>query len=177
MMKDKSAEALDYLEELTGGDSGLSTGVWTGDDTVDYLIGSKMDAAQSKGISFEAEVEFPRNTDLRSSDLCAVLANLLDNAIEAASKCKEPSERKLRLIIRRIRQMLVIKVENTYEYEPQGSDDGHFKSSKTDGGLHGWGIKSAEAAAQRYDGTVQSHFDGKLFTTVVTLSFSGVKAS
>ncbi len=177
LMKDKSAEALDYIEELTGGDSGLNTGVWTGDDTVDYLIGSKMDAAQKKGISFEAEVEFPRNTDLRSSDLCAVLANLLDNAIEASSKCKDPSGRKLRLVIRRIRQMLVIKVENTYEYEPQGSGDGHFKSSKTDGGLHGWGIKSAEAAAQRYDGTVQSHFDGKLFTTVVTLSFSGVTAS
>ena len=70
--------------------------------------------------------------------------------------------------------MLVIKVENTYENKPQEEDDGHFKSSKTDGGLHGWGIKSAETAAMKYDGTVQSHFDDKLFTTVVTMSFSGI---
>lgn len=174
LIKDKAGEALSYIEELTGAESSLVTGVWTGDDTVDYLIGSKMEAARKKEISFEAEVEFPRNIDIKSSDLCAVLANLLDNAIEASSKLKDPSERKIRLIIRRIRQMLVIKVENTYESKPQEEDDGHFKSSKTDGGLHGWGIKSAETAAMKYDGTVQSRFDDKLFTTVVTMSFSGI---
>ncbi|MBQ9866111.1 MAG: GHKL domain-containing protein [Lachnospiraceae bacterium] len=174
LIKDKAGEALSYIEELTGTESSLITGVWTGDDTVDYLIGSKMEAAGKKDISFEAEVEFPRNIDIKSSDLCAVLANLLDNAIEASSKLKDPSERKIRLIIRRIRQMLVIKVENTYENRPQEEDDGHFKSSKTDGGLHGWGIKSAETAAGKYDGTVQSRIDDKFFTTVVTMSFSGI---
>ena len=174
LIKDKAGEALSYIEELTGTESSLITGVWTGDDTVDYLIGSKMEAAGKKDISFEAEVEFPRNIDIKSSDLCAVLANLLDNAIEASSKLKDPSERKIRLIIRRIRQMLVIKVENTYENRPQEEDDGHFKSSKTDGGLHGWGIKSAETAAGKYDGTVQSRIDDKFFITVVTMSFSGI---
>ncbi len=183
LLKDKADEALKYLEELTGDKSSLSTEVWTGDETVDYLIGNKKSLAEGKGIVFEAQVEFPRNMNIKSSDLCAILGNLLDNAIEASSKVRIEDNRKVRLIIRRIQQMLVIKVENTYEYKPienhnekVTSNTGNvvYRTSKTDGGLHGWGIKSARTAAERYDGTIQSSFTDELFTTVVTLSFEGV---
>ena len=66
--------------------------------------------------------------------------------------------------------MLVIKVENTYENKPVVVD-GDYQTSKTDGGLHGWGIKSARTAAEKYDGMVQSSCTEDVFTTVVTLSF------
>ena len=174
LAKDKSDEALKYLEDLTGEGSSYSSEVWTGDETVDYLIGSKKALAEQKGISFEADVEFPRNMNIKSSDLCAILGNIVDNSIEASEKVGDPDKRKIRLIIRRIQQMLVIKVENTYEYKPEVVD-GDFKTSKTDGGLHGWGIKSARTAAEKYDGMVQSNCTDDLFTTVVTLSFEGVK--
>ncbi len=72
--------------------------------------------------------------------------------------------------------MMVIKLENTYARAPIVKD-GEIKTSKTDGGLHGWGIKSAGTAAEKYDGTINSSCDDKLFTTVVTLSFDGVKVS
>lgn len=175
LAKDKSEEALKYLEDLTGEGSSYSSDVWTGDETVDYLIGSKKSIAEQKGISFEADVEFPRNMNIKSSDLCAILGNIVDNSIEASEKVTDPDKRMVRLIIRRIQQMLVIKVENTYEYKPE-VEDGNFKTSKTDGGLHGWGIKSARTAAEKYDGMVQSNCTDELFTTVVTLSFEGIRA-
>lgn len=175
LAKDKSEEALKYLEDLTGEGSSYSSDVWTGDETVDYLIGSKKSIAEQKGISFEVDVEFPRNMNIKSSDLCAILGNIVDNSIEASEKVTDPDKRKVRLIIRRIQQMLVIKVENTYEYKPE-VEDGNFKTSKTDGGLHGWGIKSARTAAEKYDGMVQSNCTDELFTTVVTLSFEGIRA-
>ncbi len=170
LAKGKSDEALQYLEDLTGEGSSLSSEVWTGDETVDYLIGSKKVLAEQKGIVFDAEVEFPRNMNIKSSDLCAILGNLVDNAIEASSKVEDPDKRQIRLIIRRIQQMLVIKVENTYENKPVVVD-GDYQTSKTDGGLHGWGIKSARTAAEKYDGMVQSSCTEDVFTTVVTLSF------
>ena len=108
--------------------------------------------------------------NVKSSDLCAILGNVLDNAIEACTKVKEKDDRKVRLIIRRIQQMLVIKVENTYDQKPVVIN-GNYKTSKNDGGLHGWGIKSAQTAAEKYDGMVQSSCTDELFTTVVTLSF------
>ena len=170
LIKGNSDEALSYLDELTGSGSTLTVGVWTGDETVDYLISSKKKLAEEKQIAFTIEVEFPRNTNIKSSDLCAILANLLDNAIEACSKVENKEKRKMRLLIRRIQQMLVIKIENTYEVMPV-EEDGVYKTSKKDGGLHGFGIKSAKAAAAKYDGVLNSSFKGDLFTSVVTLSF------
>lgn len=112
--------------------------------------------------------------NIKSADLCAILGNLLDNAIEACAKVEDEEKRHIRLLIRRIQQMLVIKVENTYSYKPVVKD-GNFQTSKTDGGLHGWGIKSAKTAAEKYDGMIQTNCDDMLFSTVVTLSFEGVK--
>lgn len=174
LTKDKNEEALKYLDDLTDGGSSYSLEVWTGDETIDYLIGSKKSLAGEKQIAFDVNAEFPRNINIKSSDLCAILGNLLDNAIEAASKIEDPSGRRVRLAIRRIQQMLVVKVENTYANRPVVID-GDYKTSKTDGGLHGWGIKSAGAAAEKYDGMVQSSCTDTLFTTVVTLSFEGIK--
>ena len=71
--------------------------------------------------------------------------------------------------------MLVVKIENTYDTKPV-IVDGEYKTSKTEVGLHGWGIKSVNTAAAKYDGMVQSSCTDDVFTTVVTLSFEGVKA-
>ena len=172
--KDMKEDALKYLDDLTGGGNSYSSEVFTGDETIDYLIGTKKAAARESSIAFEVNAEFPHNINIKSSDLCAILGNLLDNAIEACSKVPSASDRKIRLLIRRIGQMLVVKIENTYDSKPV-IVDGEYKTSKTDGGLHGWGIKSVNTAASRYDGMVQSTCDDKVFTVVVTLSFEGVK--
>ena len=174
LAKGKSEDALKYLEDLTGAGNTFEGKVWTGDETVDYLISSKESISKEKGIEFDAQVEFPRNINIKSSDLCAILGNLLDNAIEACAKVEETKERKIRLVIRRIQQMMVIKVENTY-YDTPVVKNGNFQTSKTDGGLHGFGIKSARTAAEKYDGMIQTNCTDKVFTTVVTLSFEGVK--
>ena len=82
------------------------------------LIGSKAAAAQARGIAYQAQVEFPRRTNLRGADLCAIVGNLLDNAIEATGQVPEPERRCVHLTIRRIHQMLVIKLENHFAAAP-----------------------------------------------------------
>ena len=147
--------------------------VYTGDEAVDYLLNSRASMAEREGISLELQIEFPRRTNFHSADLCAILGNLLDNALEAAGKVTEPKERQVRLIIRRIHQMLVIKVENTFA-EVLKEADGELKTTKTDGGLHGFGLKSVRVAAQKYEGTLQTSCEGDWFRAVVTLFYEGV---
>ena len=50
-------------------------------------------AAKEKQIHMEINIEFPRQTGIRSADLCAVLGNLLDNALEAAGQAEDDSRR------------------------------------------------------------------------------------
>ena len=169
---EKYGEAVRYLDELQAPVQNLTATVWTGDETADYLINSKAAAAEADGIRFHVQVEFPRRANIRSVDLCAILGNLLDNAIEAARQVPDPSGRTVALTIRRIHQMLVIKVENSFSAVPV-QKNGELKTTKTEGGLHGWGLKSAQTAAEKYDGMVQAGVFGEVFRAVATLSLSG----
>lgn len=162
-----------YLDELHGPVREMADTVWTGDETVDYLINSKAAAAAVGQIPMQVRVEFPRHTNIRSADLCAVIGNLLDNALEAAGRIPEPEQRFIRLVIRRINQMLVIKVENSFAGRPK-EEDGRLKTTKTEQGLHGWGLKSAQTAAEKYDGMVQTSYDGTVFLAAATLSYHAV---
>lgn len=170
LMHGKTEEAVCYLDTLQEPVQGMADTVWTGDETADYLINSKRAAAAARNISFDVQVEFPHNTNIRSVDLCAILGNLLDNALEAAGQTEAPEQRFVRLRVRRINQMLVMKVENGCAAAPV-AEGGGLRTTKTDGGLHGWGLKSARTAAEKYDGMVQTDCEGHIFRAVVTLSY------
>lgn len=164
--------AMEYLDELYGPFRGMTDTVWTGDETVDYLINSKTAAAAACQVKMQVRVEFPRHTNIRSADLCAIIGNLLDNALEAAGKVSEAEQRFICLTIRRINQMLVIKVENSFADEPR-EEKGELKTTKK-AGLHGWGLKSVRTAAEKYDGMIQTTYTERIFRAVVTLSYHAV---
>jgi len=166
----KFEEAIQYLDQLQAPVKKITETVWTGDVTADYLINSKAATARENEIQFQIQVEFPRHTNLGSADLCAILGNLLDNALEAAGQVSKKEERFIHLTIRRINQMLIIKVENSF-LTPPVQKDGVLTTSKEKNGLHGWGLKSARTAAEKYDGTVQTSYAGNTFRAVAALSF------
>ncbi len=166
----KIDEAMQYLDELQMPVREMTDTVWTGEETIDYLINSKAIIAEENETKYQVQVEFPRHTNLRSADLCAILGNLLDNALEAAKQIPVPEQRFIQLTIRRINQMLVIKVENSF-FTPPIKQEGMLKTLKDRNGLHGWGLKSAQTAAEKYDGMVQTSYDENTFRAVATLSY------
>ena len=167
---EKYDKAIEYLDNLQKPVSGIASTVWTGDETVDYLINSRIATAKNEDIHFETQIEFPKNTHIGGADLCAVLGNLLDNAFDAVRKDNCTENRRISLTIRRINRMLVIKVVNTFNGEINISG-GKLKTTKTSGGLHGWGVESARTAAAKYDGTITTTADDNIFTAIATMSF------
>lgn len=166
-------EAIRYCEDLRTPVREISQTVWIGDKAIDYLISSKMALAEQEQIKTKVNIEYPHNTNIRSVDLTTILGNLLDNALEAADTA--PDElRFLNLTIRRINAMLIIKVENGYGNAP-AVNGGELETTKEDKAAHGWGLKSVQAAANRYDGTITTDYKDGVFQSVVTLSFQPVK--
>ena len=166
-------EAIRYCEDLRTPVREISQTVWTGDKAIDYLISSKMALAEQEQIRTKVNIEYPHNTNIRSVDLTTILGNLLDNALEAA-KTAPDKVRFLNLTIRRINAMLIIKVENGYGNAP-AENGGKLVTSKIDKATHGWGLKSVQTAADRYDGTITTDYENGVFQSVVTLSFQPVK--
>ena len=166
-------EAVRYCEDLRTPVREISQTVWTGDKALDYLISSKMSLAEQEHIKTKVNIEYPHNTNIRSVDLTTILGNLLDNALEAVETA--PDElRFLNLTIRRINAMLIIKVENGYG-NALAENGGKLTTSKADKASHGWGLKSVQTAADRYDGTITTDYKNGVFQSVVTLFFQPVK--
>ena len=175
LIQGDTKEAVRYCEDLRTPVRQISQTVWTGDKALDYLISSKMALAEQEQIKTKVNIEYPHNTNIRSVDLTTILGNLLDNALEAAKAAPE-GLRFLNLTIRRINAMLIIKVENGYG-NTLIQENGKLLTSKKDKAFHGWGLKSVQTAADRYDGTIRADYKDHVFQSVVTLSFQPVKTS
>lgn len=174
LVSDQAAEAVRYLEGLRTPIEAVTQSVWTGDEAADYLLSSRQALAASRQIQIRYYIEYPRHTNIRSIDLVAILGNLLDNAFEAVDGT-EGELRFVDLTIRRIHEMLIIKLVNGCQKAPVIAE-GEVKTTKQDKELHGWGLKSIRTAAERYDGTVETEYENNRFCTVVTLSYEPVRA-
>ena len=174
LSKNSTEEAMEYLENLRTPMQNISQTAWIGEEAIDYLINSKIALAGSQNIRVNTNIEFPRHTNIRSVDLVTIIGNLLDNSLEAAGSA-EDNLRFINLTIRRINDMLIIKVENGCGATPTVTD-GDLQTSKTDKALHGWGLKNVRTAAGQYDGTIETEYSDHTFCAVVTLSFEAVKA-
>lgn len=173
LTQDDIPEAVRYCEDLRAPIQEISQTVRTGDKAIDYLINSKIALAEQNKIRTKVNIEYPHNTNIRNTDLTAILGNLLDNALESSEKAPDPL-RFLSLTIRRINDMLIIKVENGCSDAPT-QENGHLLTSKADKTFHGWGLKSVESAADRYEGSVNTEYKDGVFKSVVTLSFQPLK--
>lgn len=173
LLKEKTEEAFRYLGDLRSPTREIVDTVWTGDEALDYLINLKRSLAEEENIALKINIEFPRNTNIHSANLTAILGNLFDNALEAA-RDNEEGLRYIHVKMRRINSILVIKVENGCKAAPVMSGR-EIQSSKGDEGLHGWGLKSVRTAAERYDGAVEILYEENRFCVVVTLCFDALK--
>ncbi|MBQ2800139.1 MAG: GHKL domain-containing protein [Lachnospiraceae bacterium] len=161
------AEAKAYIKEISKPILSLSKTVWTGVDVVDVVINSKVQRMDELKILSDINVEFPKSSNILPSDLCTILSNLLDNAIEEVERLKE--NKKISLTIRRVNCFLFIKVINPCN---EGKKFDIFPSTtKENKILHGWGLQSVGDVVRKYNGTMECINEDREFIVKVMLPF------
>lgn len=121
----------------------------SGNRPIDAILASKMSFCNNSKIKFTCNIL----CDLKgipSMDICTILANALDNAIEASKSVKNSE---IELIIERNRNFLSVTVKNRIEKSVL-DDNPDLKSTKTNEDVHGIGIKSMKSVAEKYYGSV-----------------------
>lgn len=162
---EKIVSAKEYIEEISSLITKLTKTNWTGIDVIDAIINSEWDKMKDYGITADLNVEFPQGTNLLPTDMCTILANILDNAIEATQKLEYPE--RISLTMRVINQLLIVKVEN------KCVDDKinfvHFpKTTKQNKELHGWGLPCVDETVQKYHGKmICAKENGKFVVTIM----------
>ena len=81
-------------------------------------------------------------------DITTLMANILQNAVEAAVQAATP---KIRLELIEHKKEIFIVVSNSM-VEEMNTSKGFPRTSKTDTANHGWGLKNIAAAVHKYQG-------------------------
>lgn len=141
------SDALQYIERLTESTHCNETIFSTGNHLADAILtGKSSECKEFADIEFNGII-----TDrINNMDMCAILANALDNAIEACRKCSGRS--KISIAAQNKQGYWVMTMRNP----TIGKDsEGLMKTSKEDTQNHGFGLLSIEQAVKRYDGNIK----------------------
>lgn len=147
----KINEAVDYMEKYNDTVlDGISNKVFCDNDVVNYIINSKSKICSDRHIKIYIYIanEIPEFSDL---DLCVLLGNALNNAIEGASG-KEKNE--IYLELRNVDNFFMISVKNTI-INSVLEDNPNLISTKNEKEVHGLGILSMKEVVQKYNGSIE----------------------
>ncbi len=159
------AETLTYLDHLEEDLDSIDIAIRTGNVSVDAIVSSKVSLADRQDIRVTCKATVPKELKVSDVDLCVVIGNLLDNAIESCAKV--PKEKRfLRLYIGIFKKQLYISVSNATE-ERRRRRMSEFISSKY--GNHGHGLRRIDTIAEKYDGYVNRKNEPGVFATEVML--------
>lgn len=103
-----------------------------------------------KNIHFEAFTLIPKELSIPESDLCSLLINMLNNALEACTLVEEPEKRFVHFRSEIKKGFLTIQCENSFSGEITKIDRKGFPSTKDDSDFHGFGIPQMSAVAKKY---------------------------
>lgn len=155
-----------YLDTLETDLATVDTVVKTGNPMADAILNSKISLARSKGISVQADASIPVALRISQLDLCVILGNLFDNAIEASLAL--PAERRLiRVYIDMKGSQLYISFTNFTAAGKQRKVGSLFRTTKGDG--HGFGLVRMDTIVSRLGGYLTRNSEDGAFTTEILL--------
>lgn len=169
--KNEIPEITEYVNSISAPIDELSDTTWSGVDIVDAILNHTVLDAQRQGIKIDVNAEFPKDCNITSDDLCVILFNLLDNAMEACIRCMRQTKipPRIGITIRRIHQFLIIKIQNPCI--PPRKLFGIFPTTKADARHHGIGLRNVREKVEKYNGSLEIDVEDNNFTTTALLFF------
>lgn len=166
MLGEKKLDALGArLSELEGTLDHLSPKTYTQHFAINAILQNSAAKAAAMGVAFHAQASIPAEVEIREEDLCALLLNMLDNALEAASQA-EPKEVWCKLTLSQ--GFLAIQCENTFSGELKRDEKGRLLSTKREEG-HGFGLSQMRAVAEKYHSVLDVSWEEGRFTVQTAL--------
>lgn len=171
LSRDAASAAARYLDELQSAQTERILTVNTRHPAIDAVLNQKAQHAEKCGIDIQFEVNDLSALQIRETDCTVVLANLLDNAIEACAKLPQPERRiEVKALLENAEMedkgALFLSILNTSL--PVQIVNGHIETTKEKPELHGFGLPNVQEVLARYgvapymrfrDGTFQFSFE------------------
>lgn len=155
-----------YLDELDEDLATVDTVIKTGNKMTDAILNSKISLAKSRGITVIADAHVPVALTISQLDLCIIIGNLFDNAIEASMALPE-KERLIRVYMDMKNTQLYMCFTNFTAGKKLYKKNGLFQTTKGSG--HGFGLVRIDTIVERNGGYLNRNSEDGAFTTEVLL--------
>ncbi len=155
-----------YLEQLDTDLQTVDTVIKSGNPMADAIINSKISLAKSKYIPVKIDAHIPVKLKTSELDLCCILGNLFDNAIEASLQLPE-EQRMIRVYMDMKNTQLYISFTNFTAGKKLSKLGRRFRSTKGEG--HGLGLVRIDNIVERLDGYLSRNSEDGAFTTEILL--------
>lgn len=159
----RNEEVLSYINDMSGKLPSDRFTIKTGNYIADAILSDKQAEAETHDtrITFEGCII----SEINSTDLCIILSNALDNAIEACSDI--PGDKKISVFGGYQHSCFVLIVKNPARIEWESSR-GLPPSSKKDSTDHGLGLSNISSAVRKYNGTMNISAENGVFVLGVS---------
>lgn len=155
-----------YLDELDTDLNTVDTVVKTGNPMADAILNSKISLACSRNIPTQVDAHIPVKLKMSELDLCCIIGNLFDNAMEASMALPE-EKRMIRVYMDMKGTQLYISFTNFTAAKKLSKVGKGFKTSKGEG--HGFGLVRIDDIVSRYDGYLSRNSEDGAFTTEILI--------
>lgn len=141
----------EYVKKIYGSLNNEPDAINTNNVIVNAILNTKYQEADAKGIVFVFRVNDLSELKIKDEDVVTILANLLNNAIEACETCEDKKVIRFKFV--KEDDMIIIAVKNTFNYDVI-YENGEIKSTKTSSvDEHGVGIKNVLKIIDKYNGS------------------------
>ena len=162
----KVEQMKNYLNELETDLDSIDTLYHSGNLQLDSILNAKLAIAEKGQIRIHCDASIPPQLHVSDLDLCVILGNLLDNAIESCRKIKDPDERFIRVYIGILKKQLYILITNATSETVKQRTDHYFTTKRGD---HGHGLKRVDQVVKKYDGYLNRQNEPGVFATEIVL--------
>lgn len=136
-------------------------------EVVNLILSSFINKAEEHKVILNIKANLPKEINILDTELCSVILNGLENALHAVVKIQDESKRNISFDCSVNKQMLLIKIKNTYLGEVQMENGVPF-TKEVD---HGFGCKSIQSIAKARKGLCEFSLQDEIFTLKVVLPF------
>lgn len=167
LQKEQYEKAQRYFEKKIAVTKKKSQNRYTGIEVLDLMLNYEIEQADMNQIQVNCALEAYR-CPLDEMELCIIIGNLFDNAIEAVKNLPE-AQRKIEFSIYNPNDIFRIEIANPYEGKREKKEHQYLTTKKENKEMHGLGLMSIQKIVEKYDGFMDISDDAYVFR--VTLVF------
>ena len=166
----KTEEMMKYLRDLDKDLSTIDQVIKTGNIMVDSILNTKISIAEKNNIKVTADAVVSDKVAISDIDLCVIIGNLLDNAIEACMTVEDKEERFIRIYIAEKMDQFYIYVSNSFEGKIKKKGSKYFTTK--DERQRGYGIIRIDGIVEKNRGMINRQSEKNIFATEIILPLS-----